>query len=195
MFNNQVIILSSGNIFFENDKIFMMHELFGSCLGFRLCRVFFDSDIDCKVLNYSNDYINNQNFKSASNVRVDFGLTKNLGTNIEDNIERFLEKNENVSQVRFKLLGPGGKIYSEQVEWLKENNLSKNEISKLCESFDRRFKCNELHSYKVCNAEVSFELTGIYRKWAMISGGELLDVTGRSLNINDTLPEIRSMPV
>ena len=71
-----VRVHSSGNIFSEEDK-FNLFNLTDLPLEFEILRVALNSDVDMKVLGYSEDYLKSLLFRNG-NIKCDIALTDYL---------------------------------------------------------------------------------------------------------------------
>lgn len=121
---NEKRFQSSGNIFFESDKLDLVKDDF----IIEVTRVDFDSKKDMETLGYRRDYINSPNFRRA-NVRLNYVLTK--GKTFEEylkEIKLYIDTFPNIKTVSLKTLNLNTKddsIDNPYSKWILENALTK----------------------------------------------------------------------
>lgn len=117
---------SSGNIFFEKDKLDLIKDDF----IVEITRVDFDSKKDMQILGYDKDYINSSLFNNA-NVRLNYVLMKNKSFEkylLE--IKQYIDTYPNIKTVSLKTLNLNtlnGKIDNPYSQWILNNALTKDD--------------------------------------------------------------------
>ncbi len=123
---------SSGNIFFEEDKLNLIRDDF----IIEITRVDFDSSKDMKILGYDKDYINSELFSSA-NVRLNYVLMKNKTMNEHlEEIKKYIDTYPNIKTVSLKTLNLNtlnGNIDNPYSKWILENALTKDNAKDVIE--------------------------------------------------------------
>jgi len=115
---------SSGNIFFEEDKLNLIRDDF----IIEITRVDFDSKKDMETLGYKEDYIKSPLFSKA-NIRLNYIMMKNKSFDdylIE--IKKYIDTYPNIKTVSLKTLNLNtlnSKIDNQYSKWIIENALTK----------------------------------------------------------------------
>lgn len=123
---------SSGNIFYEDEKLEYIKDDF----LIEVTRVSIDSNMDQKILGYTRDYINTENFKKVD-VRLNYVLLKNRS--FEDSlkeIKEYIDKYPNIKTVSLKTLNTNTKdenIDNPYSKWIIENALTKKDTNQIIE--------------------------------------------------------------
>ena len=135
---------SSGNIFFENDKLDLIKDEF----IIEVTRVDIDSKKDMATLGYKKDYINSENFKKA-NIRLNYVLMKNKSfEDYLEEIKEYIDKYPNIKTISLKTLNLNTKddnIDNRYSKWILNNALTKKDTDKIIEFMNKNsnFKCSD----------------------------------------------------
>lgn len=123
---------SSGNIFFEKDKLDLIKDDF----IIEITRVDFDSTKDMKILGYDKDYINSPLFSKA-NVRLNYVMLKHKSFDeYLTEIKKYIDTYPNIKTVSLKTLNLNtlnGKIDNPYSKWIMENSLTKEDAKRVIE--------------------------------------------------------------
>ena len=188
VFSNWITYFTSGNIFFEDRKFEMLEIMFGeNFINYHLRRAAVDAEVDQKILGYSDNYLKNSNFKEYKNVSIDFALAKQINPKtFATDLLRFLEDNPNINYVGLKsmMVGIEG---TKQWRWLMQNLLNDQEKYKVFESLNKRFKCDSEGRFVIANANVSIIVSGQWDGDVVLSGGELMNHNGKSVNLQELI--------
>lgn len=137
-------IQSSGNIFYEDDKL----HLFKDDFMIEITRCFFDSKKDMKTLGYKRDYINTDNFTKA-NIRLNYVMLKNktFDTYLEE-IRMFIDRYPNIKTVSLKTLNVNtfnDAINNPYSKWILDNGLRKEDSNAVVNYMadNAIFKCKD----------------------------------------------------
>lgn len=123
---------SSGNIFFEEDKLNLIKDDF----IIEITRVDFDSSKDMKTLGYKQDYLKSPLFSKA-NVRLNYVLMKNKS--FEDylnEIKQYIDTYKNIKTISLKTLNLNtlnNNIDNPYSKWIKNNALTKEDAKSIIE--------------------------------------------------------------
>lgn len=130
---------SSGNIFFEKDKLDLIKKDF----IVEITRVDFDSKKDMEILGYDKDYINSPLFKEA-NIRLNYVMLKHKS--FEEylaEIKKYLDTYPNIKTVSLKTLNlntHNNDINNPYSQWILNNALTKDDtdmvIQKMAQNAD-----------------------------------------------------------
>lgn len=185
----EVRIHTSGNIFYEKEKLNLFQEAFGDKLEIDFFRVALDSKRDMEVLDYSRDYINSELFRNVKKIKMDIGLTNVLDTSkFAVELNEFLENNPNVRTVRFKKLMSGEHELSSQAQWVKKETLPKQGIVKIACDLEKLYKTTTHTEFKTPNGvTVKFEKTGNYDKDIVVSNGKLQWYDEKQLTVQELI--------
>ena len=115
-------IQTSGNLF-HNDKLF---DLFQDWL-IEITRVSQSYEVDSSVLHYKNDYILTQNFYNAR-IRLNYVLLRNLSSNINRDIKKYLIQYRNIETIALKILDTQETQDDKYTKWISENGLTYNDV-------------------------------------------------------------------
>lgn len=127
---------SSGNIFFEPDKLNLIKNDF----IVEITRVDFNSKKDMEILGYKQDYINYPLFSEA-NVRLNYVLLKHKS--FDDylaEIKQYIDKYPNIKTISLKTLNLNtlnGKIDNPYSRWITDNALTKDDAPKVIEAMSK----------------------------------------------------------
>lgn len=135
---------SSGNIFFEPDKLNLIKDDF----IVEITRTDFDSKKDMKILGYDKDYINSENFKKAK-IRLNYVMLKNK--TVEEylsEIKQYIETYPNIETISLKTLNLNtlnGEINNPYSQWILENALTKKDAATVIEKMNQyaKFECKD----------------------------------------------------
>lgn len=165
-------IHSSGNIFYEKDKL-TLFEMLGENVEFEVLRVSFDSEMDARVLGYKKNYLDSMLFKLCNNIKCDIAFTDYLEVdNIKFNIEKFLGDNPNINKIRFKKLLVGDNDTTKQARWVKEHSMSDEDIFKVIKQLGLvEYK----NGYKSLDDKILYIPSGDYDNDIVISNGYIED--------------------
>jgi len=132
-------IQSSGNIFYEDDKLNLIKDDF----LVEITRVSMDSKKDMEILDYKRDYINSPNFKKV-NIRLNYVLLKNKSfEEYLEEIKEYVNKYPNIKTVSLKTLNlntRNNEINNSYSKWIMENALTKNDTDKIIEFMSNNTK-------------------------------------------------------
>ena len=145
---NEKRFQSSGNIFYEDDKLNLIKDDF----IIEITRVDFDSKKDMAILGYKGDYINTDNFKKA-NIRLNYVLMKDK--RFEDylkDIKKYIDTYPNIKTVSLKTLNLNTKddnINNPYSKWILDNALTKKDTDRIVEFMNNNsnFKCKDTKFY------------------------------------------------
>jgi len=115
-------IQTSGNLF-HNDKLF---DLFQDWL-IEITRESQSYEVDSSVLHYKNDYILTQNFYNAR-IRLNYVLLRNLSSNINRDIKKYLIQYRNIETIALKILDTQETQDDKYTKWISENGLTYNDV-------------------------------------------------------------------
>jgi len=110
-------IQTSGRLLY-NDKLFY---LFKDWL-IEITRVSEYYDIDSSVLHYKNDYTLTKNFHNAR-IRLNYVLLKNLSSNMNRDIMKYLIQYRNIETIALKILDTQENQINDYTKWILENGL------------------------------------------------------------------------
>lgn len=165
-------IHSSGNIFFEEEKLALFSTL-GDNIEFEILRVSLDSKIDRQILGYKQNYLESILFKTCKSVKCDIAFTDYLDfSNIKQDIETFLKENPSISKIRFKKLLVGDNDASKQAMWVKKHSLSDSDILRII----RQLGLIEFNGgYRSLDGRIVYMPNGNYENDIVISNGMIED--------------------
>ena len=126
-------IQTSGRLF-HNDKLFY---LFKNWL-IEITRVSEYYDIDSDILHYKNDYTLTKNFHNAR-IRLNYILLKNLFSNINRDIKKYLIQYRNIETIALKILDNQLNQNNDYTKWIAENGLTYNDIDAIKFILDTSF--------------------------------------------------------
>lgn len=186
---SEVRVHTSGNIFYEKEKLNLLQEAFGDKLEIDFFRVALDSKRDMEVLDYSRDYINSELFKSVKKIKMDIGLTSILDTStFVGELNGFLKVNPNIRTVRFKKLMSGEHELSSQAQWVKKETLPKEDVIKIACDLNRFYECNTYTEFETPDGvAIKFEKTGNYDKDIVVSNGKLQWYDEKELTVKELI--------
>ncbi|MBQ9090523.1 MAG: 4Fe-4S cluster-binding domain-containing protein [Alphaproteobacteria bacterium] len=121
---------SSGNIFFEKDKLDLIKKDF----IVEITRIDFDSKKDMEILGYDKDYINSHLFKEV-NVRLNYVMLKNK--TFEEyltEIKKYLDTYPNIKTVSLKTLNlntHNNNFDNPYSQWILQNALTKKDTDRV----------------------------------------------------------------
>ena len=169
---NFLRIHSSGNIFFEEEKLSLFSSLLDN-VEFEILRVSLDSKIDKQILGYKENYLESILFKTCKSVKCDIAFTDYLDfSNIREDIDLFMMANPSISKIRFKKLLVGDSDMTKQALWVKKHSLSDNDILKII----RQFGLIEFSDgYRSLDGKIVYMPNGNYDNDIVISNGMLED--------------------
>ncbi|MBR3502431.1 MAG: 4Fe-4S cluster-binding domain-containing protein [Alphaproteobacteria bacterium] len=129
-------IQSSGNIFYEPEKLEMVKDDF----IVEVTRVDFDSAKDMKILGYDKDYIASDNFKKAR-IRLNYVMLKNKSVEqYLEEIKRYVNTYPNIETISLKTLNLNtlnGQTDNKYSQWILENALTKNDAAEVIEKMNK----------------------------------------------------------
>lgn len=135
---------SSGNIFYEDEKF----DLIKNDFIIEITRVSLDSAEDMRILGYTRDYINTDNFRKA-NIRLNYVLLKNkdLDKALEE-IREYIERYPNIKTVSLKTLNLNTRdrnIDNPYSQWIIQNGMTKADTDEIIRFMSNRteFKCSD----------------------------------------------------
>lgn len=165
-------IHSSGNIFFDESKF----NLFNSSnlpIEFEILRLSLDSALDKKILGYKDDYLSSPLFKRSKSIKCDIALTDYLDySHISEDLEYFLAKNPNISQIRFKKLLEGDFESTDQAKWVREHSLYDDIILKIMRELDLT---QNSETYSSSDGRIIYKPNGIYDRDIVINDRKIQD--------------------
>lgn len=127
---------SSGNIFFEPDKL----ELIKNDFIIEITRVDFDSKKDMQILGYNQDYINSPLFAKA-NVRLNYVILKNKSfADYLAEIKQYIDTYPNIKTISLKTLNLNtlnGKTDNPYSRWISDNALTKDDAAAVIEAMSK----------------------------------------------------------
>ncbi len=164
-----VRVHSSGNIFSEEDK-FNLFNLTDLPLEFEILRVALNSDVDMKVLGYSEDYLKSLLFRNG-NIKCDIALTDYLEcSDLSLQLNDFLKNNPSIKKVRFKRLLVGDNDTTKQAKWVKEHSLDEDAIQKVILELGLTLKDD---IYQSDDRKILYKTSGDYDFDYVINDGKL----------------------
>jgi len=179
-----VRVQTSGNLFYEKQKLELLEELIDEKLEIMPLRISLDSEKDMEVLGYCNDYLKANSFKTARKIMLDVALTKHLEIDqFTSKLESFIEHHPNVLTIRFKTLLTGNNMRTPQARWVTENTMSRDEIIQFIDVLSNKYK-GQGDNLIVNNTELLFEKSGAYNRDVVISGGKMMDYDSKILTAN-----------
>ncbi len=184
---SQVRVHTSGNIFYEKEKLDLFKEAFGDKLEIDFFRVSLNSEEDMKILDYSRDYINSELFKSIDRIKMDIGLTNSLDdSHFVEELDEFLKDNPNIRTVRFKKLMSGEHELSSQAQWVNKETLPRQSIIKIACDLEGLYGSNTHTEFETSEGvTIKFEKTGNYSKDIVLSNGKLQGYDEKELNVEE----------
>lgn len=178
---SELRIHTSGNLFLCEDKFNLFNE-FSDTVEFEVLRVAFDSKIDMKVLNYSDNYLDSLLFKKSKNVKCDIALTDYLETNCIFNIiTDFLKKNSSIKKVRLKKLMLGDNDDSKQANWVRKHTLCDADIMKILNDLNMKKKANNI--YESPDGMIIYKTSGNFDRDIVINNGEYFDYNNNKYTV------------
>ena len=127
-------IQTSGRLLY-NDKLFY---LFKDWL-IEITRVSEYYDIDSSVLHYKNDYTLTKNFHNAR-IRLNYVLLKNLSSNMNRDIMKYLIQYRNIETIALKILDTQENQINDYTKWILENGLIYEDVDTIRFVLDNHFK-------------------------------------------------------
>lgn len=184
-----VRVHTSGNIFYEKEKLNLFQKAFGDKLEIDFFRVALDSKRDMEVLDYSRDYINSELFKDVKRIKMDIGLTNVLDiSTFAEELNEFLEDKPNVRTVRFKKLMSGEHELSSQAQWVKKETLPKESVIKIACDLDKLYESTTHTEFETKDGvAIKFEKTGNYDKDIVVSNGKLQWYDEKELTVQELI--------
>lgn len=180
-------IHSSGNIFLENEKIEKIKET-DMKTEILVSRISLDDSIDQKILGYKTNYFELESFKQMENISLDVLLTKYLDIeNIKIDLEKFLNKSQNIKKVRFKALVENSEKDSVYKSWVKDARISKEDFENVKSKFEEYKNIGE---YKIEDTIIEFtNQNGNYKEDYVINGGQLKNYNEEKIKIGEIVNE------
>lgn len=178
-------IHTSGNIFWEKEKFDLFNDLIPN-VEFDILRVAISPEKDMKVLGYSKDYTQTEEFKRAKKIQFDIALTKELeNSTFPEKLEKLLHDNPNIGIIRLKSLMIGDHEESNQSKWVRDKKMSKNEFVNFARNLLLYYGCVSINDLTSKNGKrIIFENSGNYYKDVVFSDAMIRDYAENPLDIN-----------
>ena len=131
-------VQSSGNIFFEPDKLNMFKKDF----MIEITRTHFKSDMDMSTLGYKRDYIATKAFRDAPNIRLNYVMLKSKSFDeYMAEIQQYIDAYPNIKTVSLKTLNLNtmdSGINNPYSKWIMENGMTKADAASVIEEMSKR---------------------------------------------------------